>query len=460
MKHYAALVFALVVPELFAAESPLQTITFPDGFRMEVIRSEMTSSMMHEKTPSGVGPKLGFASIQHSVGSTHYSGHIKTSGRSFKDGELLSAVWGVKADTSALMLLVRASEGDSSAYSGTQCVVDGERQEVERDGAYFRRLESRKGGSIEELPLRLQVTDGAGDWRDMDGPVIFDSSEGVGVCAAHVFPRRIPELKFRVLRQGQPSQSFALTNPGYQASFPPLQVTSKVPAVQSSDLFEVRLDTLDMRVNRPGRTFRPWFKCETSVIPSFAVQRTTTVYDATGNYYPEGRFMDRITPLPGERLFRFTYRLKKNPEYYPWRESDTEIIAEGKAGLDGAMPRASLTEKGRELGLNKIEFQPSTKKDKPYTSKEPWTFMFTLYGTDDGSPDLDEYYTCLFSDSGSAQKEIRGPSVGTVGRQVRNYDLDYQWLGTLKPGEPFRVGLVKKAFEEFEFVVDLDDEIR
>ena len=460
MKQFAPLVFALVVPGLFAADSPLQAITFPDGFRMEVIRSEVTSSMTHEKTPPGAGPKLGITSIQHSIGSTHYSGHIKTSGSGFKDGTLISAMWGVKADTSALMLLVRASEANGSAYSGTHCVVDGERQEVVRDGAYFRRLESRKGGSIEDMPLHLQVTDGAGGWRDMDGPVIFDSSDGVGVCSSHVFPRRIPDLEFRVLRKGQPSQSFTLTNPGYQAFFPPLQVTSKVPAVQSNDLFEVRLDTLDIRVNRPGRTFRPWFKHENSVLPSSAVQRTTTVYDATGNYYPEGFLEDRITPLTGERLFRLTYRLKKNPEFYPWRESDTEIIAEGKAGLDGAMPRASLTEKGRELGLNKIEFQPSTKKDKPYTSKQPWTFMFTLDGTDDGSPDLEAYYMCIFSESGAAQKEIRGPSVGTVGSQMRDYDLDYQWLGALQPGEPFRVGLVKKTFEEFEFVVDLDDEIK
>lgn len=176
--------------------------------------------------------------------------------------------------------------------------------------------------------------------------------------------------------------------------------------------------------------------------------------------------MDRITPLPGERLFRLTYRLKKNPAFYPWRESDTEIIAEGKAGMEGALPTASLTEIGRELGLEKIEFKQSTEKDKPYTSEQPWTFMFTLYGIDDSSPDLDEYYMCIFSDSGSAQKEIRGPSAGAATlkiwwmRRVRNYDLDYHWLGTLKPGEPFRVGLVKKTFEEFEFVVDLDDEIR
>ena len=322
MKQFTALVFALVIPGLFAADSPLQAITFPDGFRMEVIRSEVTSSMTHEKTPPGAGPKLGITSIQHSIGSTHYSGHIKASGSSFKDGDLLSALWGVKADTSALMLLVRASEGNGSAYSGAHCFVDGELREVVRDGTFVRDLRSQAGGSIEKLPLHLQVADGAGGWRDMDGPVIFDSLDGVGVCSSHVFPRRIPDLEFRVLRQGQPSQSFALTNPGYQASFPPLQVTAKTPAVRSNDLFEVKLDRLDVRVNRPGRTFRPWFDYKTSVIPRSAVQRTTAVYDATGNYYPEGFFEDRITPLRCTRQPRHQLRRRPSrprPSRRTWR---------------------------------------------------------------------------------------------------------------------------------------------
>ncbi len=195
-------------------------------------------------------------------------------------------------------------------------------------------------------------------------------------------------------------------------------------------------------------------------MPENAVTRVTAAYDSTGNYYPEGRFMDRMVPLPGEHLFRLTYRLQKSPERYPWRESDADIIAEGKAGSEGSLPTASLTDAGRKLGLESIVFQPPKENDEPMYSKEPWTFMFTVYGRDNTKTVLDQMHACIFTDAGSVQKEIKGPQVGTftlrIFMPVRKYDLDYHWLGTLKPGEAFRVGLIKKKFTEFEFIVDLD----
>jgi hypothetical protein len=470
MRLVAIFVLLWDVMAFCAAAAALQTVAFPDGFRVEILRSELASKMIHAKPPLGEAEKIAPPSYSHGLDTVFYRAWIERRGAG-QDGHFQRATWSFSSGTPGLMLLVRTVEGSGAAYPGSVCSMDGDSKyhewsEPVRIGSCIKELDSMPAGSIEDLPLHFQITDGGDGWRDMDGPVIFDSSEGVGICSVHVFPRRIPELKLRVMRKGWPTQILTLKNPGYQPSAPPFVANAKAPAVRFNELFEVTLRTLDIRMDGKGKRFRPMLGHKAFITPSGwrrnSVQSLTAAYDATGNYYPAGRFMDRITPLPGEHLFRLTYRLQKSMELYPWRESETEIIAEGKADAVGGLPTASLNHRGRELGLKRIEFLPPQRKDRSLYFNLPWNFRFTLHGKDDGSPELDDMHVCILTETAGAQKEINGPKTGSsvlkvLGLfQVRNYDLDYYWLGTLKPGEAFRVGLIKKKFEEFEFLVDLD----
>lgn len=296
----------------------------------------------------------------------------------------------------------------------------------------------------------------------MDGPVVFDAEDGHAVVSTHVFPRKVAQLRFRILRKGQPSQFFSIQNPAYKAEVPILKASSRPCEVKMEDGI-YRLSDFGIETGSAGQSFRPSLSFDHDL--RFNVLKTrTAVYDSQGNYYPAGRLRDRIWPLTGEHLFRVVMRVERSKEQYPWKLGHATLIADGRAGATvGALPTAEINADGKKMGFETIRFQAPPKGEKSLHRELPWNFSFMLEGKGRTREDIEGIILCIFPKTGGRQNEIHGPLCGTSSlnlplgfKKVQNFDLKCGWLGDLAPGEEFSVGIITEPFEEAEFVIDLD----
>lgn len=447
-----------------------QNLTFPDGFQVGVVRSDFTEGLEYVRTMTVAPKPVGqISSHFYTWDAAPYTVGMHFNGGP-NDSTFQKATWATKAKVPALFLLVKAHYSDGSVFVPDGCYLNGELSRIERQNGSIKKLTSSKEDKWEPegQPLHFQVTDGDTGWRDMDGPVVFDAADGHGVVSTHVFPRTVKELEFRILRQGQAPQHFRIRNPSYQPNPAPLVPSIHPYEIKMEDgVFRLRIGA--PHFNKPKLFFRPWVDFEMAVKPAATqrynlIDRMTSVFDATGNYYPEGRFGDRVWPIPGQHLFRVVLRVERQQAFYPWKRSQVRMIAEGRAGTTASdLPKATINADGKKMGFHTILFKPAPKGKKGHYTKLPWNFSFEIKGSGRDAKEFEKTYVCLFPQKGGVQKEIHGPLCGGASVSLplgllttKHFDVRYDWAGDLAPDEKFDVGVVVEPTQEAEFVIDLN----
>ena len=471
MNRFRILRFTVWFVAVFTFPVIAETIRFPDGVHVEIIKSEYAASMDYEKPLAGDSEgKSMRRRHSYTAETTHYQASIHM--KDMKTATVFhKATWATKAKVPALMLLVKAKLPDGRTLLHDSFHMHGETSEVERKDGTVKELGNHQDAywKPEDQPLHFQVTDGANGWRDMDGPVVFDQEDGHGVVSTHVFPRLLPELRFRVLRKGQPAQFLTIKNPAYRTDIPALKPSARPYKITMED-GTYTLTSYGMRQSQAGRSFRPVVSFDRSVKPASGIANSTVktetaVYDAQDNYYPAGRFRDRIWSLADEHLFRLVMRVVRMPELYPWKKTHTTIIAEGRAGNAASeLPSAKINAEGTKLGFETVRFKISEEDgEKDNCHRLPWNFAFVLEGENRSHDEFRKTAFCLFPKAGGVQKEIHGPMCGGSSlnlplgfKTIQRFDLECDWLGNLAPGEEFEIGLINEPFEEAEFIIDLN----
>jgi hypothetical protein len=437
-------------------EPAITSATFADGFKVEIVRAELTPKLTHK--PFRL---LIWAAMSEGVGyarSSHLFSTKETNGRLFE------ASLEHQSRLPCLSLLLRAYRPDGTAFTSDHFIANEglDLLRVERKGTRLVGCEQVSANSaLEACQLLVEVEDGAGGWLPFCGPVFADARDAHALALRSPFPRTSPTLRLRFQTPGQPPVEASIPNPGYRSSFPSLKPES-VPAVRESDRYRVELTQL-RRNTAPATAlnFTPTFRIESK--PPLHLDHPATeirVEDMQGNpiFYSAG-----YTLLPGQKLARLHYTLRPQAETFPWNAADVTFIASGFWDETGKMARAEITSDGLQLGFHKLTLTPSKSKVKDRKTNLPPLIDLKIEGAGDAamwarvqalSPRLN---LAVFSDESLAHGSMnnRGMSWGSHA-EARDWTANSSWSGSPKPSNAFRLALVPETKpDEFEFIVDL-----
>ncbi len=434
-------------------EVPLASARFDDGFEVRVLRAESKHEIRFDlPKPTGYWGRYSANPSSHGSGESGLMIYVHQNNGAFSGAgfEYQSA----KADS--LMLVLRGTEPDGRVFANSEFMAQHGRHFLRRKDGTFDKAEnvSHPSDKPENMPLHLQVEDGAGGWLDLDGPLIIDEKEGRGFAGVRVFPRRKPDLKLRALRSGQTPVEMTIPNPGFKPAFPVLTPQSP-PIVHRGADFTVTCKGLLWRKRGQRLALNLNIQLDHPSLPPGSLQAQYVLFDATGNQILDP-FYDFGVPLPGEKVCRVLHSLQRGAPSYPWPENEAVIVATGILAPPGTPQTAELTTKARTLGFNEITFHPPAVMPIPV----PLLLAFRLHGetTLTGVKALREDYepnVAVFAAQGAAIGETRPASSGTthsVGKT--RFHQDHTWGGPLKPGETFRIGMVKSQKpQELEFIL-------
>jgi len=446
-----------------AKEPAMATAVFADGFRVEIIRCLLVPKLEHRL-------KVPFRLFKTGSGMSWAHGGMHLATRE-EGGQLVQASIEHQTKRPCLMVLLRASWPDGTAYTSETFVMDEGQQmlQIERDGTRAVGLGTAPAGPgsvLDACGLLMDVEDGLGGWLSVAGPVFADTKDAHALAFCPGFPRTSPSLRLRFQRPGQAPVEVQVPNPGHRPTLAVLK-PEPLPIVRDSSRYRVELQRLKlMKGAPPGRlVFQPEFKVEAKgAWNTLQLVTDTLVDDAQGNsVLYSSAYIGHIL-LPGQRVVYLRHVLKPSAETYPWLASDGTFIAEGTWDASGKVDKSQISEEGRRLGFAEIQITPA--KPSPGSRSTP-VLDVKIEGKGDEalwrrvqglSPGLS---LVLFDASGNivgkfggTSRSFRslGPSLGPryswTGRST--------WSGTPGSGTTFRLAIVPEPpTEEHEFVVEL-----
>lgn len=437
-------------------EPAIASATFADGFKVEIVRAELTPKLTHK-------PFRLFTWAAMSEGVSYARSSLLFSTKE-TNGRLSEASFEHQSRLPCLSLLLRAYRPDGTAFTSDHFIADEglDLLRVKRKGTRLIGCEEASRTSALGLcQLLVEVEDGAGGWLPFCGPVFADTRDAHALALRSPFPRTSPTLRLRFQTPGQSPVETSIPNAGYRSSFPSLEPVS-IPAVKESDRFRVELTKLSRNASHStALNFSPTFKIESK--PPLHLDQPATdirVEDMQGNpiFYSNG-----YTLLPGHKLARLHYTLRPQAGTFPWNAADVTFIASGFWDETGKMARAEITSDGLQLGFHKLTLTPSTSKVKHRKTNLPPLIDLKIEGAGDAamwarvqalSP---KFSLAIFSDEAVAFGSMtnHGQSWGSHGK-AHDWTGNSSWSGSPKPGSVFRVALVPETKpDEFEFIVDL-----
>lgn len=438
---------------------------FSDGFVVEFLRTELTPKMSMERVVSG---GLFGLRINSESGRTLDQGGFQLETR-VRNGSLSEAKFSFQNNQEpVLMVLLRARRADGAALVNHHFLANGQCYEIERPEDKHIHISDARTATDDpaQMELHLQVEDGSGGWRDLLGPIMPDAEDGRAFAAVDAFPRRKPDLRLRAFHAGQAPIEVVVPNPGYQPSFPVLEAQTP-PLTYESTEFRVFCDGLTWQ-SQPGRalTLAAQTRLEFPTLPKNSLRLTTRHFDETGNrlIYKMGRF-EGVDPLPGEKLCRVECVVERDGSLYPWHEEEVTFVAEGVMASSPESQNATLTAEGKRLGCRSIAFFPPDVSQKSWQMNKPYVLDFEIRGECSAGEleamqkDYEFGQMAVFVNGSRSTGECQR---GRWGRGSHsgwaNFDCHQSWVGDLKPGEAFRIALVKKHFPmTSEFVLILPE---
>lgn len=446
--------FASLADDPTAGVTPAATATFDDGFRLTVLRAELTEELRFDCTLPFNPLRRFFSRSNSDTYATRYLFVEKT----VQDGHLRDAALRMQEKGPSLMLLVYGKESDGRPFSSDLYWARGEGFEITRHKGIYQK--SERMGSLAkamlDLPLSLEAEDGNGGWLPFDGPIVVDEKDGRGFAALKAFPRRSPTLKIRANRKGFASVEFTIPTPGYAPAFATAPPESP-PITREKGEFKVMLQSVK-RSSHNG--VRPDFLLGDTTQMRQIYSGAFEVQDLSGNVFSYDSSAMGYLPLPGEGTLRILYRAQRNPSQYPWKESEVLMFGEARLSSDGkSIADAHIMGDGSTFGFANISC--SVTSDSAGSGETP-KIKITVSG--ESSPAerarLERSYeirhAALFWTYGLAE------GVATLQRSMEtrplsgpmSFESTHEWEGTLHPGETFRIGLVPKQTPvEFEFIV-------
>jgi hypothetical protein len=442
-----------------ALESAIASGCFPDGFRIEVVKAELTAEVRHR--PRRLLP---FSVVSEGISSAAAQMIFTTRE---ENGSLSEARLAHQSQCIGLGLVLRAFSPDGKAFTSDHFVADEGKQLLRT-----RRKGTRSIGydavPSHDFPkscgLLIEVEDGAGGWLPLMGPVFADTEDAHALAFRSSFPRSSAALRLRFLRPGHIPLEATLQNPGFQSTFPKLEPES-IPARRASSRLHFDLESLNAkRVAGERFQFHPRYLITKR--PPFSEVRY--LHDLCVEDAQENRILysDGYTLLPGHHIARLRYRLSPTPSTYPWQESEVTFIAEGRWDEGGKRVIAHLTAQAHHLGFTHLNIILSAKKGHP---SAPWPRLLEITLEGAGGADVWSHLNAAFP-SGNLTVFDDGPccigSAANEGWGLRTVQARHAWTfraawsGKPMPGSVFRLALVPKpTSDEFEFIVDLSSHL-
>jgi hypothetical protein len=425
-------------------EPAIASTLFDDGVRFEIVRLEVSKKLTHERP----APKRWFGLVKRGQSSTYACNMLNVSAGS-EDGRFVKGAVEKQSQTPCLMMLLRAFHPDGKPFITNKCLTDGDLSWMEwKDGVLAKVTDGNADYAMDDMDMVLEVEDGAGGWLPMDGPIIWDTNDGHAAALRPAFPRRKDALSFRISRPGHAPVELSLPNPGYAKHFAPF-TADPLPSARDHGEIEVAFKAFASSRHGP----EPVFDVQTDGVAKDHFDCTFKVSDETGNVYPysqKGRGF-----LPGEGVLKLIHLVNKRTETYPYRESEVVIIAEGNMTAAGSLPTAELTAEGSSLGFTEIAFEPPDPKEKIPYAEQAAVLAFRLKGKPDSSQwhiletTMERNCIAIFTSKDRASGVSRNPSSGAgemhlLGKHAHTFSSKQLWTGDLKPGETFKVGVLKK----------------
>lgn len=434
-------------------DTVMTTGRFEDGFTVELQRTELAAKMTfaREVNESWFGTRKsseGHAWVVAGTGIELIPQKI--------DGQFSGCTFLLQNNEEpVLFVLLRARHADGKGLTNRDFMANGERQVIERKDGEVAGIQdvSHPTDDPAKMELHLQVEDGAGGWRDLLGPIMPNAEDGRAFAVVDAFPRRKPELRLRALHAGQPPVEFNVTNPGYKPSFTPLKPQTP-PIVHDGGEFRIRCDGLRWEAGKnsqPSLAVRPHL--DLLSLPPNSLRLPIQLFDETGNIlnWKMGRYSG-YDPLPNEKSVLLRCVLERDRALYPWREQEVTFLAEGRLAASAAEQKAELTPAGQSLGCTSITFDPPDASRPSLRLRQPHVLDFTVKGTCSQSQ-LTELqashvfgYLAVFTNSDRSVGESQGGNYGHSSDASGSCSFDFhgEWAGPLKPGESFRIALIRQ----------------
>lgn len=367
-----------------------------------------------------------------------------------------------------LFVLLRAKQPDGTGLVNHDFIVHGERYLMERKAGKVGFSEvSQPSDDPSKMELHLQVEDGAGGWRDLLGPLMPDAEDGRAFAVVDAFPRRKPELRLRALHHGQPPIEITVPNTGYKAAFPARRPQTP-PLAHEGGEYRVLCDGLKWEQRpqwRPVIDFGP--KIEAPSLPKDSLQLAVTLFDETGNrlIWKAGKSFG-FDPLPAEKICIARCAVERAETIYPWREGEVTFIAGGVLSADPERQIAALTAEGQNLGCKTITFKKPGSSKRASRFNKPVVLDFEIKG-ECSTFELEAMQRdhafgklAVFLNGNRSAGECDHPNWGHRTNSLKNSTFEFHstWAGDLKPGDPFRIALIKKHVPEvIEFVLEVPE---
>lgn len=422
---------------------PHVTLTFGDGYRLEVFGISQAEWSDGEASPGSAGWQFGtsgrrsegFGRAEAGLQIDHYERNGKLSGIRYRFN-----------DCEPLLVSLRLLSPSGVPVDPADWAED-------------------------ELEMRLIDAD-CGRLLGLGPHGADDDPERRAVAIFPAWPRSVTDLVFEATRPGEPPRSFRFPNPATGAT-PAKWTPAPLPQTRSGPDWDLTLVNVTLK-NVPGKgtLLDPHFKF-TSRIP-----KTDGIWPAVSGQGADlecgwGTKTAGITPswawgfpIPSdEDLFKFRYRITYD-ESYPYPRSDAHILLLGKVNAAGL--GIDVISRHPTFGIDTIDLGPLGTPSGSRT-KATHSFSMRLEGKWSTSSDRaaaeamlgpwDNWGWVIFLD-GSAQAvgEISNGGWGTSSSGVsssESFNRQGEWSGNLKPGSKVEVGLVRGKPDEFiEFVID------
>jgi hypothetical protein len=312
---------------------------------------------------------------------------------------------------------------------------------------------------LAERSLEIEMEDGTGGWLPVNGPIFFDSVEGLAWAAISVFPRQKAELKLRFLHR-QSSMECLIDNPAPITGALPDWQPDKFPATIVADDYQVQIED---QVGR-RRPLDGWFEPYVYLKEKRSDLKRTlscawSLWDRSGNqllpirHGPRG---DQCFLLPGETMARLVVEVWPNVESYSWRQNQVTWIAEGTWIDPASMPSLVLTDEGAKLGYaDQIIVHPPDKPKLHHVSGLMPVLEVELKGKGSKSDwnrihiHYEEGRIAFFSEGDRAFGSTESAASGHG-----NFGSSYFWSSRAtwavapEAGMKVRIGLIKRRFPD------------
>ena len=300
----------------------IASATFANGFKVEIIRAELTTKLTHQPSRFII-----WSPLTESISFAHSFMLFSTKE---VNGSLSEASIEHQTHQRGLYLLLRAFLPDGTAFTSDHFIADEGKNliKIQRQGTRMTGGQKIPSGhALEQCGLLMEVEDGADGWLPFAGPIFADTKDAHALASRSPFPRTNPTLRIRFQTPGQAPVVASIPNPGYASSFTSWKPET-LPVSRESELYRVELSEL-LCISAPSEKFRfsPSFR-HVEKPPLYRDQPVTQVLveDIQGNaiFYSDG-----YTLLPGHKLTRIIYTIQPQAGTFPWHPADVIFIGTG-----------------------------------------------------------------------------------------------------------------------------------